>query len=79
MCKKNNPLLLGHDEGDVDAVGGIVWRCPLPSSGVKHRHCRQGLWCTTTVACHVPQLTAVPLDGVMMVKLDPEHERKEKV
>lgn len=73
MCKKNNGLLLGHDEGDVHTVGGILWRCPFPGPGIKHRQCRQGLWHTTAVSRHVPQLIAVPMDGVVMVKLEPEH------
>lgn len=75
MCKKNNLLLLSHDEGDVDTVGRIIRRCPLSSSGIKHGQCGQRLWRTTTVACHVPQLIAVPVDGVVMVKLEPEHNR----
>lgn len=75
MSKQNKGLLLGHDEGDVHAVRGEVRRCSLPGSGVKHRQCRQGLRDTTTLACHGPQLTAVPMDGVVMVKLEPEHYR----
>lgn len=72
---KCNYLLLGHDKGDVDTVRGVLWRRPLPCSGVKHRHCGQGLLHTITVACHAPQLIAVPIDGVVMVKLEPEHHK----
>lgn len=62
----------------MDAVGGILRRCPLPGPGIKHRQCGQGLWYTIAVASHGPQLTAVIMDGVMVIKLEPEHGRLQR-
>lgn len=62
-------LLLGHDEGDAGAVRP-QGRTLLSGAAVEHRQRGQRRR-TAAVSSHVPQLIAVPVDGVVVVQLDP--------
>lgn len=61
--------LLGHDEGDAGAVR--LQRCgSVPGPHVEHGQSGQR-WSGAAVCSHVPQLVSVPVDGVVVVQLDP--------
>ena len=61
-------LLLGHDEGDAGAVWLQGGR-PLPGAEVKHGQGGEGSH--TAALRHAPQLVPVPVDGVVVIQLDP--------
>lgn len=70
-------LLLGKDEGDAGAVRVNGWS-PLPSAAVEHGQGGQRRG-GTAVPSHDPQLIRVPVDGVVMVQLDPAAEERQRL
>lgn len=64
-------LLLGQDEWHAGAVRA-QGRGLLAAAAIEHRQRGQG-WSHAAVPRHVPQLLAVPLDGVVVVQLNPGH------
>lgn len=68
---KKELLLLGQDEWHAGAVRAQR-RGLLAAAAVEHGQCGQG-WRYAAVPRHVPQLLTVPLDGVVVVQLNPGH------
>lgn len=77
-CDENERMrvsLLGQDEGDAGAVGPQRRRrSPLPGAAVEHGRCGQRRR-DAAVPRHVPQLVRVPVNGVVVVQLDPGTRR----
>lgn len=68
---KGEFLLLGEDEWHAGAVRA-QGRGLLAAAAVKHGQ-RGQWWSYAAVPGHVPQLLTVPLDGVVVVQLNPGH------